>query len=110
MKRDTAFNELFIGVIRGLYLDQTITLEEFKDRNSELLKNKWIDIRHGSTGVKIYELFDEETEGEIIKESLQEWLCDNRHEITNCISITLRNHERTYADWFRYIEERSGPD
>ena len=110
MKRDTAFNELFIGIIRGLYLDQTITLDEFKDRNAELLKNKWIDTHHGSAGEKIYELFDEETEGEIVKESLQEWLCDNRLQITNCISITLRNHERTYAEWFRYIEERSGPD
>ena len=56
MKRDTAFNELFIGVIRGLYLDQTITIDEFKDRNAELLKNKWIDMRYGSAGEKIYEL------------------------------------------------------
>ena len=110
MKRDTAFNELFIGVIRGLYLDQTITLDDFKERNAEFLKNKWIDIRHGSSGEKIYELFDENTEGEIVKESLQEWLCDNRQEITRCISITLRNHERSYAEWFRYIEDRSGPD
>ena len=110
MKRDTAFNELFIGVIRGLYLDQTITVDDFKDRNAELLKNKWIDTRHGTAGEKIYELFDENTEGEIVKESLQEWLCDNRQQITNCISITLRNHERSYAEWFRYIEYRSGPD
>ena len=110
MKRDTAFNELFIGVIRGLYLDQTITIDEFKDRNAELLKNKWIDTRHGSAGEKIYELFDEGTEGEIVKESLQEWLCDNRLQITSCISITLRNHDRSYAEWFRYIEDCSGPD
>ena len=110
MKRDTAFNELFIDVIRGLYLDQTITIEEFKDRNAELLKNKWIDTQHGSTGEKIYELFDGNTEGEIVKESLQEWLCDNRQQITTCISITLRNHERSYAEWFRYIEDQSGPD
>ena len=74
MKRDTAFNELFIGVIRGLYLDQIITVDDFKDRNAELLKNKWIDTRHGTTGEKIYELFDENTEGEIVKECLQEWL------------------------------------
>ena len=110
MKRDTAFNELFIGVIRGLYLDQIITVDDFKDCNAELLKNKWIDTRHGTAGEKIYELFDENTEGEIVKESLQEWLCDNRQQITSCISITLRNHERRYAEWFRYIEERSGPD
>ena len=110
MKRDTAFNELFISPIRGLYLDQTITIDEFKDQNAELLKNKWIDMRHGSAGEKIYELFDENTEGEIVKESLQEWLCDNRQQITSYILITLRNHERSYAEWFRYIEDHSGPD
>ena len=110
MRRDTAFNELFISPIHGLYLDQTITIEEFKERNAELLKNKWIDTRHGSMGEKIYELFDENTEGEIVKESLQEWLCDNRQQITSCISITLCNHERSYAEWFRYIEDCSGPD
>ena len=110
LKRDTAFNELFIDVICGLYLDQTITLDEFKDRNAELLKNKWIDTRHGTAGEKIYELYDDSIEGEIVKESLQEWLCDNRHQITSCISITLRNHERSYAEWFRYIEDHSGPD
>ena len=48
--------------------------------------------------------------GEIIKESLQEWLCDNRHEITQCIGIALRNHERTYAEWFKYVDDKSGPD
>ena len=98
MRRDMAFNELFIDVIRGLYLDQTITVDEFKDRNAELLKNRWIDTRHGSKGEKIYELFDANTEGEIVKESLQEWLCDNRQQITTCILITLRNHERSYAE------------
>ena len=49
-------------------------------------------------------------DGEIIKESLQEWLCDNRNEITQCIGIALRNHERSYAEWFKYVDDRSGPD
>ena len=45
-----------------------------------------------------------------MKESLQEWLCDNRNEITQCIGIALRNHERNYAEWFKYVDDRSGPD
>ena len=110
MKRDTAFNELFTTSTHGLYLDQVISIDEFKNRNAELLKNKWIDTRHGSNGEKIYELFDENTEGEIVKESLQEWLCDNRQQITSNTSITLHNHKRSYAEWFQYIEDRSGPD
>ena len=74
------------------------------------MKNRWVDTTHGDNGEKIYELYNPEEPGDIIKESLQEWLCDNRFEITNSISIALRNHERSYADWFRYIEDRSGPD
>ena len=109
-KRDTAFNELFIKPIRGLYLDHTITINEFKDRNASLMKNRWIDTQHGSTGEKIYELYDPEQEGELIKESFQEWLCDNQNEITQCIGIALKNHKKSYAKWFRYVDSRSGPD
>ena len=109
-KRDTAFNELFIKPIRNLYLDHTITIDKFKDRNASLMKNWWIDMQHGSTGEKIYELYDPEQEGELIKESFQEWLCDNRNEITQCIGIALKNHEKSYAEWFRNMDSRSGPD
>ena len=109
-KRDTASNELFIKPIHGLYLDHAITIDEFKDRNVSLMKNRWIDTQHGSTGEKIYELYDPEQEGELIKESFQEWLCDNRNEITECIGIALRNHEKSYAEWFRYVDSRSGLD
>ena len=47
---------------------------------------------------------------DIVKENLQEWLCDNRLEVTECISITLRNHEGTYSEWFRYVDGCSSPD
>ena len=110
MKLDTAFNELFIKPIRVLYKDQIISVDEFKERNPTLMKNRWIDTQHGKSGEKIYELFDPDQEGELVKESLQEWLCDHRHEITECISIALRNHEKSYAEWFRYVDSRSGPD
>ena len=45
-----------------------------------------------------------------MKESLQEWLCDNRNEITQCISIVLWNYEMSYAEWFKYVDDKSGPD
>ena len=109
-KRDSAFNELFIKPIRGLYLEHTITIEEFKDRNASVMKTRWVDTEHGSAGEKIYELYDPENQGELVKESFQEWLCDNRNEITQCIGIALRNHEKSYAEWFRYVDSHSGPD
>ena len=110
LKRDTTFNELFIRPIRGLYDDQAITTEEFKDRYEDIVKSRWVDTTHGKNGLKIYGLFDPTTDSEIVKENLQEWLCDNRHEVTECISIALRNHERTYSEWFRYVDSSPGPN
>ena len=110
LKRGTTFNELFIRPIRGLYPDQALTVKEFKDRYERIVKNKWVDTSHGKNGLKIYGLFDSTTDSEIVKENLQEWLCDNCHEVTECISITLRNHERTYTEWFKYFDDSSGPD
>ena len=49
-------------------------------------------------------------DGEIVKESLQEGLCGNRNEITQCIDIALRNHEMSNAEWFKYVDDKSGPD
>ena len=87
-----------------------ISVEEFKDWNAKIMKNHWIDTSHGMKGEKIYKLYNPDLDGEIVKESLQEWLCDHHHEITKSISIALCNHEMSYAEWFRFINDQSGPD
>ena len=93
-----------------MYAKYVISVEDFKDRNAGIMKNHWVRTNHGNQGEKIYELFDSEMDGEIMKESLQEWLCDNRNEITQCIGIALRNHEMSYTEWFKYVDDKSGPD
>ena len=93
LHRDTVNNELFITPIRGLYDEYAMSVEEFKDKNAKIMKNRWVDTTHGNNGEKIYELFNPDEAGDIIKENLQEWLCHNRFEITSSISIALRNHE-----------------
>ena len=105
-KCDTVFNELFIKPIRGVYRDHALSVDEFKEKNAALMKNCWIDTWHSDSGEKIYELYNPELDGEIVKESLQEWLCDNRNGITQCIGIALWNHERSYAEWFKYVDDR----
>ena len=98
-KYDMADNEQFITPIRSLYSDHVISVDDFKDRNAGIMKNHWIDTSHGEKGEKIYELFDPDTDGEIVKELMQEWLCDNRHKVTQCIGIALWNHKMSYAEW-----------
>ena len=88
-KYDGVHGKHFIALIRGLYPDNKISVEDFKERNAGLMKNKWIETVSSDNGEKIYELFDPNSNGEIIKEALQEWLCDNRLEVTQCISIAL---------------------
>ena len=109
-KYDMANSEQFVTPIRGLYSEHAISIEDFKERNIVLMKNRWINTTHDNKGEKIYELFDPDTDGEIVKELMQEWLCDNRHQITECIGIALRNHEFTYTEWFKYVDAKSGPD
>ena len=109
-KVDLKFHEAFIKPIHGLCDEHTVTVDRFKENNIELMKGHWIDTRHGKEGGKIYELFDENMEGELIKESMQEWMCDNRLKITSCISIALNNHEHLYTEWFKHIDDCSGPD
>ena len=109
-KRDTEFNELFIKPICGLYKDQEITVTEFKERNAGILKNRWVDTSHGTNRDKIYGMFDPSTDPDIVKENLQEWLCDHCMEVTECIAIALRNHERTFSEWFWYVDSCSSPD
>ena len=109
-KYDTVNTEQFITPVRGLYPEHSISIGEFKARNAGLMKNRWIETVPANKGEKIYELYEPGTDGELVKESVQEWLCDNRYQINECISIALRNHEQSYAEWFKYIEEKSGPD
>ena len=109
-KRDTEFNERFVRPICGLYEDQAITVTEFKERNAGILKNRWVDTSHGANGNKIYSMFDASTDPDIVKENLQEWLCDHRMEVTEWILIALRNHEHTFSEWFRYVDSCSSPD
>ena len=42
-KYDTANSEQFVTPVRGLYSENAISIEDFKDRNVELMKNHWID-------------------------------------------------------------------
>ena len=57
MKCNTANNELFIKPIHGFYAKYVTSVEDFKDRNAGIMKNRWVDTCHGDQGEKIYELF-----------------------------------------------------
>ena len=93
--------ERFITPIRGLYKEYITTVEELMTKNPDILKNKVVDTASVRDGYLIYELFGDGEEGEIVKEQIRTWICDNRLEVMNGVSATLRAKKMSFASWFR---------
>ena len=109
----SAFNveiEHFIMPIRGLYKEYITTVDELMTKNPEILKNKVIYTASVRDGYLIYELFGDNEEGQIVKEQVQMWICDNHLEVTNNVSAALRAKKLSFASWFRISEENRSPD
>ena len=102
--------EHFIKPIRGLYKEYITMVEELTTKNLDILKNKVVDTASVCDDYLIYELFGDGEEGEIVKEQVQTWICDNHLEVTNSISTTLRAKKISFANWFRMSEENRSPD
>ena len=102
--------ERFIMPIRGLYKEYITTVDALTTKNPEILKNKVVDTASVRDGYLIYELFGDGEEGEIVKEQVQTWICDNRFEVTNSVSATLRAKKMSFASWFQMSEENRSPD
>ena len=92
--------ERFITPIRGLYKEYITTVDALTTKNPEILKNKVVDTASVRDGYLIYELFGDGEEGVIVKEQVQTWICDNRFEVTNSVSATLRAKKMSFASWF----------
>ena len=92
--------ERFITPIRGLYKEYITTVDALTTKNPEILKNKVVDTASVRDGYLIYELFSDGEEGEIVKEQVQTWICDNHLEVTNSVSTTLRAKKMSFASWF----------
>ena len=102
--------ERFIKPICGLYKEYITMVEELMTKNPDILKDKVVNTASVRDGYLIYELFGDSEEGEIVKEQVQTWICDNRLEVTNSISTTLQAKRISFANWFRMSEENRSPD
>ena len=110
---DSIFNyeiERFITPIRGLYKEYIISVDDLRVKNPELFKTHVVDNAPVHDGRLIYELYGDGEEGEIVKEQVQTWICDNRQDVTRAAGITLRAKELSFSSWFRASEENRSPD
>ena len=92
--------ECFITPIHGLYKEYITTVDELTTKNPEILKNKVVNTASVRDGYLIYELFCDGEEGEIVKEQVQTWICDNHLEVMNNVSATLQAKKMSFASWF----------
>ena len=102
--------EKFISPIRCLYSDYAMTIDKFKDEHGVLLNNYELEDLGNDVEYKLYAEFSKDGDGELARELVQTWICDNRLEITNCICIALNNRKQAFCDWFHDSEQYTSPD
>ena len=102
--------EKFIRPIRNLYTDYASTLDQFKHDNGVLLTNYDLEDLGNDIDYKLYAEFLEENNGELAKELVQTWICDNHLEVSNCIRIALENHKQPFCNWYHDSEKYTSPD
>ena len=102
--------ERFIKPIRGLYKEYITTIDDFLAKNVEMMEVSIIISDSIRDGFLVYEMFGDGEEGEIIREKVQTWICDNRMEVTNAVSTTLRAKKVLFGDWFCSSKENRSPD
>ena len=102
--------EKFIRPIRCLYSDYAMTIDKFKDEHGVLLKNYELEDLCEDVEYKLYTEFSKDGDGELARELVQTWICDNRLEIANCIHIALNNRKQAFCDWFRDSEQYTSLD
>ena len=100
----------FIRPIRCLYNDYAMTMDKFKEEHGVLLANYELEDLGDDAGYKLYSEFSKDNDGELARELVQTWICDNHLEVTNCIRIALDNCKQSFCNWFRDSEQYPSPD
>ena len=103
-------NEKFIRPIRCLYSDYVMTIDKFKEDHGDLLTNYELEDLGEDAEYKLYAEFVKDGDGELSRELVQTWICDNRLEVTNCIHLALNNGKQAFCNWFHDSEQYTSPD
>ena len=97
--------EKFVRPARCLYSEYSISIDKFKEENGLLLAKHDLEDLGEDASFELYGEFSEDHDGELARESVQTWICDNRLEVSNCIRIALENRkEAFFCNWFRKTE------
>ena len=85
--------ERFIKPIRGLYKEYVTTIDEFMDKNEEMMEDRIIISDSIRDGFLVYEMFGDGEDGEHVRENVQTWICDNRMEVTSAREYHIKGQK-----------------
>ena len=107
---ETVPAEKFINPMRGLYSTYSITVEDFKKQHPLLLDKYELKTVSDTSRFEVYSLFNEDGDGELMRDKFQTWICDHRLEADTSIRSALKNKNLAFCNWFRDSEKFESPD
>ena len=104
--------EPFTKVLCLLHDTQAVSTENFKRKHPELMKHHWLDStvllssdKSKPTCTGLFEIFGKlcSVNAVNMKEQLIDWICDNRVDLANCMSIALNQSKQSLTGWLQQI-------
>ena len=104
--------EPFTKVVCLLHDTRTVSTENFRKKHPELIKHHWLDStvllspnKSKPTCTGLFEIFGKLCSMNAVdmKEQLMDWICDNRVDLANCMSIALNQSKQTLTGWLQQI-------
>ena len=104
--------EPFTKVLCLLHDTRAVSPDDFKRKRPELMKHHWLDStvllspnKSKPTCTGLFEIFGKlcSVNAVEMKEQLIDWICDNRVDLANCMSIALNQSNQSLTDWLKKL-------
>ena len=105
--------EPFTKVLCLLHDTRAVSTKNFKRKHPELMKHHWLDStvllspdKSKPTCTGLFEIFGKlcSVNAVDMKEQLIDWICDNRVDLANCMSIALNQSKQSLTGWLQQIK------
>ena len=104
--------EPFTKVLCLLHDTRAVSPDDFKRKRPELMKHHWLDStvllspnKSKPTCTGLFEIFGKlcSVNAVDMKEQLIDWICDNRVDLANCMSIALNQSNQSLTEWLQKL-------
>ena len=99
-----------LSLLGALYSEYATSLDDFVKEHSLIASKYDLEDVSGDKTYKVYAEFSSTNEGELAREQVQTWICDNRLTVTSNIHLALENLKLSFCNWFRDSEAHENLD